>query len=68
MSLEKVWWGGVGIGTSSWRHGAGHRYGIWNSQKVDQEGNNIWSEKKLLKNISSNLENIFTCKTTDEIF
>jgi hypothetical protein len=34
---------GVGWGTSLWRHGAGRRYGMWNSQRVDWKGNKIWS-------------------------
>jgi hypothetical protein len=41
------------MGTSSWRQGwgwkgVGRRYGMWNSQRVDQEGDKIWSIKKLL--------------------
>jgi hypothetical protein len=40
-SLE-VWWGRRR--TSSWRHGgARRRYGMWNSGRVDQKGNKIWS-------------------------
>jgi hypothetical protein len=33
------------VGTSSWRQGAGRRYGMGNSQKVDQEEDKIWSVK-----------------------
>ena len=29
-----------------WREEAGRRYGMWNSQRVDWEGNKIWSVKK----------------------
>jgi hypothetical protein len=25
----EVWWGGGGVGTSSWRQGLGRRYGKW---------------------------------------
>ena len=48
-----VWFaGGFGVGTSSWRQGMGRRYGIWNSQKVDQgQGNKIWDVNKLKKKI-----------------
>jgi hypothetical protein len=27
---------------------AGMRYGMWNSQKLDLEGNKIWSVKKII--------------------
>jgi hypothetical protein len=29
------------------RDGGGRRYGMWNSQKVDREGHNVWTLKKL---------------------
>ena len=38
--------GGGGVGTYLWRQGAGRRYGMWNSQRVDQEINKIWSVKQ----------------------
>jgi hypothetical protein len=28
-----------------WRQGAGRRYGMWNSQRVDWDWNKIWSVK-----------------------
>jgi hypothetical protein len=37
------------VGTFSWRWEVGGRYGIWNSQKVDQEGDKIWTVKKKIK-------------------
>jgi hypothetical protein len=36
--------GGGEVGTSSWRQG--RRYGMWNSQRIDQEGDKTWSVKK----------------------
>jgi hypothetical protein len=44
-SLE-VWWGGgrggdLGVGGEVADRGMGRRYGIWNSQRVDQEGDKI---------------------------
>jgi hypothetical protein len=36
---------GWGVGSSSWRQGAGRKYGMWNCQRVDQERNKIWSFK-----------------------
>jgi hypothetical protein len=38
------------VGGGWWGHpcgdkGVGRRYGIWNSQSVDWEGNEIWSVK-----------------------
>jgi hypothetical protein len=46
-SLE-VLWGGW------WEHpcgdrGKGRRYGMWNSQRVEREGNKIWSLKQINK-------------------
>jgi hypothetical protein len=35
-----VWGGGVGLG------GIGRRYGMGNSQRVNQDGNKIWKVKK----------------------
>jgi hypothetical protein len=32
-----------------WRQGEGRMYGIWNNQRVDQEGNKIWSVNKQIK-------------------
>lgn len=41
----------VEVGTFSWRWWwGGRRCGMWNSQNVDQEGTNIWTVKKRLKN------------------
>ena len=47
--------GGVGGGVGGLRVGAhphgnsreGRRYGMWNSWKMDQEGNKIWRVKKI---------------------
>jgi len=36
LDVGGVWWG---------RGGAGRRYGMWNSQRVEWEGNKIWSVK-----------------------
>jgi hypothetical protein len=44
-SLE-VWWGGGCFGGGNILVEEGRRYGMWNSQRVDQEGNKIWSIKK----------------------
>lgn len=46
--MEKGW----GVGTSSCRRGrAGERrYGMWNIQRVDQDGGKDWTIKKYLKN------------------
>jgi hypothetical protein len=40
---REVWWdGGVEMGISSWRKGQwGEKYSIWNSQRVDWEGDKI---------------------------
>jgi hypothetical protein len=35
-----VWWE-WGLRTFSWRQGMGRKYGMWDSQRVDQEGNKI---------------------------
>jgi hypothetical protein len=44
----EVWWGrDERVGTSSWRQGAGRRYGMWNRWRVKREGNKIWSLKKI---------------------
>jgi hypothetical protein len=32
--------------------GTGRRYGIWNSWRVNQEGNNIWSLKQTNKQVN----------------
>jgi hypothetical protein len=40
---------GWGVGTSSWRQQAGRRFGMRNSQRVDQEENKIWSVNKKKK-------------------
>lgn len=34
------------VGTSMWRQGEGRMYGIWNNQRVDQEGNKIWNVER----------------------
>jgi hypothetical protein len=34
------------MGTSSWRHGVGGSYGMWNSQRADQEGDKDRTVKK----------------------
>jgi hypothetical protein len=39
-----VGWG-LGVGTSLGRQGTWRRYGMWNSQRVDQDGNKVWSIK-----------------------
>jgi len=38
-----------GVRTASWKPGwgAGRRYGMWNSWRVDWEGNKIWNVKKI---------------------
>jgi hypothetical protein len=38
--------GEVGGWTCSWRWGAKKRFGIWDSQRVDREGNKIQSKNK----------------------
>jgi hypothetical protein len=38
------WGWDLGVVASSWR--LGERYGMWNTQKVDNEGNKIWSVKR----------------------
>jgi hypothetical protein len=42
----EVWWGG----SRGWRHPHGYRegrrYGMWNSQRIDWEGDQIWILKK----------------------
>ena len=35
------------VGAFSWIQGLRRRYGTWNSQRVDQEGNKIWIVKRL---------------------
>jgi hypothetical protein len=40
---------GSGKGRPHGERGTGRRYGMWNSQRVDQEGNKIWSVKKKKK-------------------
>jgi hypothetical protein len=45
----EVCWSGVGrVRTSLWRWdgGRGRRYEMWNSQRVDQEEDKIWTVKK----------------------
>jgi hypothetical protein len=41
----EVWWNGVGGGDVLLETG-GRRYGIWNSQRVDQEEDEVWTVKK----------------------
>lgn len=41
--------GGVEVGASPWRQGLGRRYGIWNSWRVYQEGDKVWTLKNKLK-------------------
>jgi hypothetical protein len=48
-NLESSW--GKGQGLVGWEHPhgdrrVGKRYGMWNSQRVDWEGDHIWSIKK----------------------
>jgi hypothetical protein len=40
----EVWWGG----SRGWGHplGDGGGYGMWNSQRADQEGDKDWTVKK----------------------
>lgn len=40
---------GLGSGDILMEMGGWGRYGIWNSQKVDQEGDKIWTVKKKIK-------------------
>jgi hypothetical protein len=45
-SSIEVWWvGSRGQGDILLEMGLGKRYGMWNSQRVDQERNKIWSVK-----------------------
>jgi hypothetical protein len=49
----EVWWAWGGVG--GWGHpsgdtGVGSSYGMWNSQRVGQYGDKIWSLKKRLNN------------------
>jgi hypothetical protein len=45
----EVWWGGgCKVGTSSWRHGGRRGYRTWNSQRVEWDGDKIWTVKKRL--------------------
>jgi hypothetical protein len=38
------------LGTSFWRQGAGRRrYGMWNNQSTDREGEKDWTVKKKIK-------------------
>ena len=38
---------GLEVGAPIWRQGeVGRRYGMWNGQRVDGEGNKIWSVDK----------------------
>jgi hypothetical protein len=41
---DLVVWGWL-VGTSSWTQELRRRYGMWNSRRVDSEGNKIWSLK-----------------------
>lgn len=58
LSLKRLrpqgveWFGEVvvgEVGTSLWRQEVGRRYGMENSQRVNQEGYKIWSVKKKIK-------------------
>jgi hypothetical protein len=48
-SLEVWWCGDVGWGNPLGDSGAGNRYGMQKSWRVDWEGNETWSEKKKKK-------------------
>ena len=48
LGSVEVWWG-VGYGYSHGSKGGGEWYRMWNHQRVDQEGDNTWSEKKEIK-------------------
>jgi hypothetical protein len=41
----EVWWGGFWCGASSWRQGW-RRYGVWNSQRVDWDRDEVCNVKK----------------------
>jgi hypothetical protein len=38
---------GVEVETFSWSQGVGRRCGMWNSQRVDWEGDKVWTVKKV---------------------
>jgi hypothetical protein len=40
-SLKIKWGREVGVETSLWRQGAGRRYRMWNSERVNRERNKI---------------------------
>jgi hypothetical protein len=47
---REAWLGGVDAGGGHSHRDRWRRYGTWNCQRVDQEGDKVWTVKKRLKN------------------